>query len=33
MKFFDDCGWVILAVAVVFMLFQVLRFLIKGVVG
>jgi len=29
MKFFDDCGWVVVAVAVVFMLCQIVRYLVR----
>lgn len=28
-KFFDDCGWVIVAVALLFMLMQVGRYVVK----
>jgi len=32
MKFLDDCGWVIVAVAIVLVVAQIVRFLIKEMV-
>ena len=32
MRFLDDCGWVVVAVALLFIGCQIIRFLIKGLV-